>query len=533
MLSTTVVDCLLVVALGTGVGLTEILTRYRDQPWRVAGSPPALAYLAVNALAALGALALIRGLNWTFGVGQDAASQLRWTQVLVAGFGSAALFRTALFTVRQGNQEFSVGPSTLLTTLLKTVDRGIDRRRAKERLSIQLCNFSFQRDHQALTLYCLGAMQNLSTDEARGLGEQSQALQQRNDIDDKVKARLFSLDLMTLVGAATLKEAIRNLQTDDLGTVPEPVLEQRQEAIPSEVGTDPMPSEGGSIDPIRQVEQLTRAIAANGMAVQHYLDRAYFLEQVANQHPERVVDLGWTDPGLQKALAGGPGKKEYLTDRLISLAITDLTHALELQPRLAAAYVHRGRIRLRGQHNDSYWKGRSDDGAREDFAVALDCDPDQATRSAALFELGLYAMANKDYEAAFEHLWAAARCDERLGERTPDVYVALAYCEIARKNLQDALADLNEALELRTPARQRVLLTRAFVRRDLQDLEGANQDLFDANYERYDKDLPGRYMGGVNWMSTADDVFDSLLSGAFGSRPTKRPVTAAALEVKS
>jgi hypothetical protein len=79
-------------------------------------------------------------------------------------------------------------------------------------------------------LYCLGAMQNLSTDEARRLGEQSQALQQRNDIDDKVKARLFSLDLMTLVGAATLKEAIRNLETDDLGTVPEPVPEQHHEA---------------------------------------------------------------------------------------------------------------------------------------------------------------------------------------------------------------------------------------------------------------------------------------------------------------
>ncbi|WP_199243187.1 hypothetical protein [Vitiosangium sp. GDMCC 1.1324] len=54
----------------------------------------------------------------------------------MAGLGSAALFRTALFTVRMGEQDIGIGigPSALLTAILKSVDSPIDRGRALKRL---------------------------------------------------------------------------------------------------------------------------------------------------------------------------------------------------------------------------------------------------------------------------------------------------------------------------------------------------------------------------------------------------------------
>src|SRR3982750_2744912 len=130
--SADVADYLIVVAIGASVGIGELVARYRDDPTRALGSFPALIYVVLNAAAAAGALALVQAFGWKFGAA-DGSSELRWTRVLVAGFGAMALFRSSLFTARVGNQDVGVGPSTFLQVVLTAADRAVDRRRARAR----------------------------------------------------------------------------------------------------------------------------------------------------------------------------------------------------------------------------------------------------------------------------------------------------------------------------------------------------------------------------------------------------------------
>jgi len=78
-----------------------MVSRYRDAPQAALYTRPALVYIALNVAASVLALALIRGYSWTFNA--TGASQ-RWTQILVAGVGAMALFRTSFFVVRAGKR---------------------------------------------------------------------------------------------------------------------------------------------------------------------------------------------------------------------------------------------------------------------------------------------------------------------------------------------------------------------------------------------------------------------------------------------
>src|SRR5262249_14775090 len=59
---------LAVVALGGGVGLAELVTRYRDDPSALWASSSFWVYVLINAGASALAFALIKVFGWTFGV---------------------------------------------------------------------------------------------------------------------------------------------------------------------------------------------------------------------------------------------------------------------------------------------------------------------------------------------------------------------------------------------------------------------------------------------------------------------------------
>jgi hypothetical protein len=223
-------DAALVVALACVVGLSELLARYRADPRRLVRSSPAWLYLALNALAGIGALALINAFGWTFG-GSTATAQ-RVTQLLVAGLGATAFFRSSLFIARVGNTDVGVGPSTVLSVLLQTVDRDVDRLQARQRAidaSEIMKNVSFARAHEALTAYCLALMQNLSAEEQQGLSLSVAALKQSR-MSEEVRTLNLGLELMNRVGPEVLKSAvdalgprIRHTKTDQRPEAPEPL----------------------------------------------------------------------------------------------------------------------------------------------------------------------------------------------------------------------------------------------------------------------------------------------------------------------
>ena len=105
------------VYIGACVGLTELVTRYRDDPLRAVTTVPALIYTAANLIASMLALWLLLNVWVDIFPGDDTLPN-NVKRVLVAGFGAVAFFRTSIFTLRVNETDLAVGPSLILDTLM-------------------------------------------------------------------------------------------------------------------------------------------------------------------------------------------------------------------------------------------------------------------------------------------------------------------------------------------------------------------------------------------------------------------------------
>ena len=197
--------------LGILVGLAELVSRYRDAPQSVLYKPPALVYLVLNGAASGLALALIRAFGWRFGAGADT---VRWVQLLVAGVGAMALFRTSLFTVRAGDRDIAVGPATFLQIFRDAADRAVDRLRARARslhVGKLMDGVDYGKASEGLIPYCLALMQNVPDDEQKKL-VQAVKLLDAEPIEPAVKVRILGLLLMNVVGPDVLTAAVDALR---------------------------------------------------------------------------------------------------------------------------------------------------------------------------------------------------------------------------------------------------------------------------------------------------------------------------------
>ena len=203
-------DYLLVVCLGSLVGMAELIARYRDAPFQAVRTLSAVVYIGVNGIASAVALILIRVFDWDFDHSGDAK---RLIQVLVAGFGAIALFRSSLFIVRAGDQDIGVGPSSFLQVILGAADRSVDRLRAKDRAAAVgdvMRNVAFSKALVALPAFCLALMQNVNADDQAALGRDVDALRS-GEMDDRAKVLNLGLILMNLVGPHVLELAVQTL----------------------------------------------------------------------------------------------------------------------------------------------------------------------------------------------------------------------------------------------------------------------------------------------------------------------------------
>lgn len=204
-------------ALGALVGGGELVSRYRASPWTVVQRPPGVLYLALNSGASLAALAATRGFAWNFGFDPvSEADALLWTQVVVAGTGALALFRSSLFTVRVGDDDVAVGPITFLQVILSALDREVDRTEARARsakLAALMRPIDFEKAKVALPAYCLALMQNVTQQEQDSLAG---AIAGVDEIDSSnlIKVTLLGTELLNLVGDGVLVAAIEALGDD-------------------------------------------------------------------------------------------------------------------------------------------------------------------------------------------------------------------------------------------------------------------------------------------------------------------------------
>lgn len=209
MADSTALNLVAVAAIGGLVGTGELVARYRDAPWKALKCVAAFLYVAMNIAASLGAYGLVRAFGWEFG--QEAGTEaLRWTQVLIAGFGAMALFRSSLFLVRVGDQDVGVGPSSLLNVLLGAADREVDRERGRARargVKELVQGVSWQRAREDLPALCLGLMQNATLEEQNALAGAIRDIES-GDLDDDVRVHLVGLELLNFAGIGVLKGAV-------------------------------------------------------------------------------------------------------------------------------------------------------------------------------------------------------------------------------------------------------------------------------------------------------------------------------------
>jgi hypothetical protein len=198
---------------GMLVGATEIVARYRDRPTAALETLPGLIYVAVNALVSLVAFWLLHTRQIDLKLSNDLGATLN--EVLIAGFGSMALFRTSIFTLRVRDTDIAVGPAAVLQVILSAADRACDRLRAGPRSRLVkdiMMGVSFARAKLALPLHCLALMQNVSAEEERQLTQAIASLDAATK-SDEVKAYNLGLLLMNFIGEDVLHEAINALGT--------------------------------------------------------------------------------------------------------------------------------------------------------------------------------------------------------------------------------------------------------------------------------------------------------------------------------
>ncbi|HEX7192809.1 MAG TPA: Ig-like domain-containing protein [Thermoanaerobaculia bacterium] len=197
--------------IGAAVGLGELVARYRDAPERALTTTPAILYILINAAASGFAMYAV----WHFDVikGQT-GERLIILQILLAGFGAMAFFRTSVFTFRQGDQDIGIGPVAFLQVMLKATDRAVDRLRANERadrICIIMNGVSFERAKVALPTFAMALMQNVPPDEQKSVGDVVNALGALNTLDNDTKAKNLGLALMNIIGDDVLRTAVHQL----------------------------------------------------------------------------------------------------------------------------------------------------------------------------------------------------------------------------------------------------------------------------------------------------------------------------------
>lgn len=208
--------------MGASVGVAELLSRYRDAPSFVLLSGPGIIYVTINAGASLGAMGLILAFGWRFGT-TGAPSDA--TQVLTAGFGAMALFRSSLLTIKAGDDDVGIGPSSVLSIIMAAADSAADRLGAADRAGRVhdiMSDVSYERAAEALPTVSVALMQNLGASDIAALNIDLGDLKGKA-LPDETKAFLLGLKITNVVSTAVLAAAKHSLGGSILTTATGPL----------------------------------------------------------------------------------------------------------------------------------------------------------------------------------------------------------------------------------------------------------------------------------------------------------------------
>lgn len=206
----TVAEIVSVGFLAGAVGFAELMGRYKDDPLRLLGADPTVAYVGLNVAAGIAALALVQA----FGVFDVSRPNREIFEVLLAGFGAIAFFRSSLFTARIGNADIGIGPSVVLASLLDSSERMINRSQARNRADdaeLIMRGIDFSKAYIALPLMCFTIYERLSDDEQKQAQKLIADLKSSPALSDEQRSIILGVYLIRIVGHDVLARAVAAL----------------------------------------------------------------------------------------------------------------------------------------------------------------------------------------------------------------------------------------------------------------------------------------------------------------------------------
>jgi len=208
---TAIWQAVIVGAIAGLVGLAELVSRYRSDPTFVLRkSTAAWLYIGLNAAAGVTALFLIRAFGWTFGQ----TSNVELWQILVAGFGAIAFFRSSLFITKIGNSTVPVGPALVLGSLLDACDRDVDRKSAEDMSKVMMQDHLGGLDpvtvQYALPVLTLALMQNFQPGEQAQLAADLANVRGDDKLSAEAKMRAVTVQLAKYLGSDLVVHVLTN-----------------------------------------------------------------------------------------------------------------------------------------------------------------------------------------------------------------------------------------------------------------------------------------------------------------------------------
>lgn len=212
LLSTNSRTATLTFIFGGLVGVSEIASRYRDEPLHAILSPYGLIYTVSNGVLSLLSLLLIVRYEPAFpGVAKD-----QLLTAITAGFGSAAVMRTRLAVIKGAdNKEVAIGPDIVISTILQMFDKNIDRLRAEKRKALVVEHLDKIRDFGSFSLaskyLCasLLAFQNLDDTTKNQLGAIISDYEKQT-LPDDLKYLALGFVFLTIVGESHFASVVKD-----------------------------------------------------------------------------------------------------------------------------------------------------------------------------------------------------------------------------------------------------------------------------------------------------------------------------------
>lgn len=198
---------------GALVGLSEIISRYRDEPLRATANRYGIGYLVLDAVISAAAYGFL--LRYPTQILPIVASDPLMA-ALVAGFGAMAVLRSKFLIFRaEDGKEYPIEPSIVMETFLRMLDRKIDRLRARkpqERVFEQMKDIA---DFDPVANYLeasLLSFQNLGDEDKEAITEVIREYRNQTAWPGPLKVMAAGFAFLTIAGKENFDQVMANLK---------------------------------------------------------------------------------------------------------------------------------------------------------------------------------------------------------------------------------------------------------------------------------------------------------------------------------